>query len=790
MRGLYNLVIKNLKINRKKTITILFTIMIATILITASSLIPLNIYKDYTKRTREESGKYQVLINNLDKENLKNIMADNNITQSGSSTLYGIKGEEKFSMFYYDEKAFELSPFKLLEGNLAKTKGEIILDENYIKANNLTTKLGESIGLKYVDIEGNEKEERFKLVGISSSTSQAKVKGIYYGFISREQLSTINEENLLWTVYLNTAFKTLGDVDIYTAALEETFKIKADDIRLNDLYISSGKVDWNLVLGGAMVILIVMLTTIMIIYSIFHIVINERINEFGKLRVLGATSKNIKIMIFKEGIIISMLGIPLGLFIGWAATNFISRKFLFENMSFDFMSEGVLVLLAGIITLITVLLSLIKPANMAGKISAIEAIKYTEANIKFKRFKSEKEINLFNLTKLNMIRNRKRSYLTIFSIMISFILLSVISTVVESFNMEKAANRYVSGDYVLSASRDFMDYKYDVFDESFINNLKKIGGVKEVNTIGLTLCSFKNEGNLALNDNSEVKTIDSYILGYEKSMIEDLEEGLIEGKINYEGLKKNEIIIFRNNDDKRFNTSIEDKIILQIKDKKGNLKNTELKVQAIIDSEYMESLDIIGVGEIFLTSKELMDKIYEGDSSVKIQINGEGDAIKNFLEEFLKGNNLFMYQSRELTKEELEKDFLGIKIVAYSLTILILVVSILNYINTMEASVIARRKEFATFQAIGITSAGIKKMLNIEGNLYISIGGGIGIILGSALGFVVVKFLENQAIFINYKYPIIIVLVVILFALIVKVLLIRSLQRKISKETIVERLKQ
>ncbi|MGL5767198.1 MAG: ABC transporter permease [Sarcina sp.] len=791
MKSLYKLVFKNLKLNKRKTLIVLFTVILATILITAAGLIPLNIYKDYTAKTMEESGKYQLLINNLEETNLENIAKDGNITESGKSTLYGIKNNEKFSMFYYDEKAFELSPFSLLDGRLAKNEGEIVLDENYLITNNIEPKIDQVINLDYVDVAGNSIKKDFKLVGIASSTAQAKVKGIYYGFVSKKELASLNGENVLWTMYSNTVFTKLQDIEVYTGALEEIFDVNKDDISLNDLYISSGKIDWNLVLSAILVILIIVIATVMVIYNIFNISINERINEFGKLRAMGATKKNIKKMIFREGMIIALIAIPLGILLGWGITSFISYKFLFENISFSLVSELLIVGVAGIISFITILISLIKPANIAGRISPIEAVKYTDTKVICKKRKSERDINIFKLTKLNMLRHKKRSIITIASIMVSFILLVTIATIVESFNMDKAAKKYVSGDFVLTASRYFTEYKYDVFSEDFLKDLEALDDANEVNKIGLAPCSFENSGALSFNDskNLGVQTIDSYILGYENKMLEELKQGLIAGAINVNGLDKNEIIVFRSEGDKRFNTNVGDEVVINVKNSTGEYIEKKFKVQAIVNNEYMEALDIIGLGEVFLSSKKTLDGIYGGDSTVKVQVNGEVQKINGYLDKNIQNNMLFTYQSQEETKEELKQEFLGIKLVAYALTIMILIISILNYMNTMAASVIARRKEFATLQAIGITVKGIKQILKIEGRLYVALGSLVGCGIGSVLGFFIAKILEKQAIFINYKYPFVIVGTVIVLIFLVQILTVKILSKKINKETVIERLK-
>ena len=161
--------------------------------------------------------------------------------------------------------------------------------------------------------------------------------------------------------------------------------------------------------------------------------------------------------------------------------------------------------------------------------------------------------------------------MTIASISIGITLFIVIGTVLNSFNMEKATRQYISGDFELSTVRDTENYKYGSFNESLLNNIKNLNGITEINKVSLVNTSYKNEGNLKITTNDSmlegVEEIPSILFGYDENMINLLQESVIEGSIDVNNLRtKNEIIIFRELNDHRFNTKVNDIIKININD--------------------------------------------------------------------------------------------------------------------------------------------------------------------------------------------------------------------------------
>lgn len=792
---LNNLSKKNLRINKRKTYLSLITITLAALLLTSAGVIPLNIYKDYRYKTQQESGKYQIAINNLSKENADKISSEGLIEESGESCIYGFKQDEKFSLLYYDDFALEMSAFRLLEGKMPIADNEIALDEYYLESHNIKKELNTTIHLEYIDTLGEINKREFKLSGIISTTSQARVKEIYYGFISKTILDSLSEDNINWSVYANTSFNKVDQIENYMNEIRDNYGINNDQCVINDSFINSNKVDFNLIISVLTVILVIIVATFVVIYSIFYVSINEKVSEYGKLRALGVTKRQIKKMIFSEGFYLSIVGIPIGVILGYILSNIISFNFLFKETPYDSKGSLLIIVISIILSLITIAISLIKPAKVAMKISPINAITYNPTLIKEgKSRKSEKNISVRKLTLLNIKRYKKRSMMTIASISISVMLFIVIGTVLNSFNMEKATRQYISGDFELSTVRDTENYKYGSFNESLLNNIKNLNGITEINKVSLVNTSYKNEGNLKITTNDSmlegVEEIPSILFGYDENMINLLQESVIEGSIDVNNLRtKNEIIIFRELNDHRFNTKVNDIIKININDGENEFEES-FKVQAIVDRSDMESVDLISLGEPFLIHNELLNNITNKDCTIKLQIkcNENTDGINKILSQLVNNNSNIKLKSFIETKKELESDFMGFKIVGFSLVIVIAIISLVNYINTILASVISRKREFGILQAIGVSNKQLFSILNFEGWFYLCISTLIAVVIGSTLGYLIVKLIENEAVFVNYKYPIILVAGIILVVVIIQISISKILINGIQKDSLISRI--
>ncbi|MDX5728063.1 FtsX-like permease family protein, partial [Clostridioides difficile] len=146
------------------------------------------------------------------------------------------------------------------------------------------------------------------------------------------------------------------------------------NVAVNENYINALKPDMETIMGGVFVGLVIVLSSILVIYNIFYISIVTKVQEFGKLRAIGATKKQVKNIVFKEGFILAGIAIPIGIILGYVLANIIIKSF----MDIDVKSSRLPVILSVVvISFISVVLSLLKPMKVASKVSIVDAVRYT-----------------------------------------------------------------------------------------------------------------------------------------------------------------------------------------------------------------------------------------------------------------------------------------------------------------------------------------------------------------------------------------------------------------------------
>ena len=184
--------------------------------------------------------------------------------------------------------------------------------------------------------------------------------------------------------------------DSHIIALKN-FGIKKVYTAVNENYINLSKPDPSVITSIVVICLVIILSSILVIYNIFYLSIITKVQEFGKLRAIGTTKKQIKKIILKEGMYLSVIAIPLGLVAGYIISEVIAKYLLLSDVS---VSKWLTALAIGLISIITVYVSLIKPMKVASKVSIVEAVKYNgESTTKKKTRKGYDYINVSRLTK-------------------------------------------------------------------------------------------------------------------------------------------------------------------------------------------------------------------------------------------------------------------------------------------------------------------------------------------------------------------------------------------------------
>ena len=115
---------------------------------------------------------------------------------------------------------------------------------------------------------------------------------------------------------INTdVLKSYGDIGSAAAQICADAGI-GQPLSLNEAFISLSRPSGLLVAAAAAGLAIVIMAGILVIYCIFYISIISSVKEYGQLRTIGMTAKQIKQLVFREGTLLALAALPMGLTAG------------------------------------------------------------------------------------------------------------------------------------------------------------------------------------------------------------------------------------------------------------------------------------------------------------------------------------------------------------------------------------------------------------------------------------------------------------------------------------------
>ncbi|MCI8551317.1 MAG: FtsX-like permease family protein [Lachnospiraceae bacterium] len=458
--------IQHLKQNRKRTIVTILGIMLSVALIMAISAFAESFLDMMRQQEIATDGEWHVNFEDVPKEKISEITQDPEVKKTliskevGAALLEGCENEAKpyLAIRAYSDGAMEEYPLTLMEGRLPQAEGEIVLPKHLETNGGIDWKVGDTITLNpgirmihttegeeeapvyYPYYEGEESlenthEETYTVVGIIARPSfEGYSQGSYTAITWLDVDRLGADETVTVGVQMNTLSNDLfawGDNKASDLALEHYF-----NNGLLSFYMLSGNSQIVTMLNRVkwVMMLIVAAGSVAVIYNSFAISISERSRYLGMLASVGATKKQKRNSVFTEAVILGLIGIPLGLLLGFAGV-FVTTKcikgLVSSTFGFSLGMESVTmrvivswpgILGAVILAAVTIFVSAWIPAKRASKITPVEAIRQNQ-DIKL----STKQVKTLKLTRKlfgfegelalkNLKRNKKRYRATVLSL--------------------------------------------------------------------------------------------------------------------------------------------------------------------------------------------------------------------------------------------------------------------------------------------------------------------------------------------------------------------------------------
>ena len=343
---------------------------------------------------------YHAMFRQVSEENVQKLSSHNDIEKLGRRIDLGegVEDDSTVLLMYMDDTALELNRVELSEGTFPKSGNEIAFPEAMLEEYGLTAGIGDEIALPFQLYEedglGYQKEDTFRICGFLEGENGSEQKS-YPVLVSEEYMEqTIPEESREYRVMFR--LKDVGKNIETTDAIEEEVKgigadfgVQEDNVVINTEYLLANYIDPTALFGIVCIVLVVVMAGVLTIYSIYYVSMVPKIQEYGKLKAMGATKRQIRQIVFREGLLVIAIALPLGLLVGsliaGPVTEWIYRlggniktEYTEENLNticMQLLENGEVQILTWWIYLVTILtvvvtvyLSLVKPRRMAGKI--------------------------------------------------------------------------------------------------------------------------------------------------------------------------------------------------------------------------------------------------------------------------------------------------------------------------------------------------------------------------------------------------------------------------------------
>lgn len=760
---------------------------------------------------------WHALYRNVDESTVMKLAAHHDVKTYGLRSDAGYMNLEDatVSMMYMDRTGMELYKVKLKEGQLPQKENDIVVSKGILEALGQNGKIGDTITVPYQILKDDgldyTKEKDFRICGFLADNESSKEQKQYTSLVSEAFLKAeIPVEQVKYRFLLQVNGQKGNTTADYTETIQNIarqFGISEDDMNINKEYLAANYVDPATIPVIVGIMLIVVLAGIITIYSVYYVSMNQRVREFGKLKAIGATKRQLRQIVLREGMGVALFAIPIGLLIGTVAVKVVLLQFVEHakdsnvliTEAYKVVAKGEvqlyywwIYLLAIAVTLCTVYLSLMKPMRMAAKVSEIEAMRYQGGS---KRQKSSRKgyqfLNIGRLTKRNLAENKKKSTITIVSMAVTGIFVMMVATVLSCANPMESAKSLIVGQYeispiVESGNKEHPEYEWaevqknNPLNEGLKQQIEELDGVERVDVF----TALKVSGGPF-----EEKIGTEFINGVPEEYAEELKKGITEGNVTYEELKSGDKVIL----DRALlhwypDIKVGDKLKLNIHDG-DNTFQKEIEVAAI--GEYGRGLTNYNC---LIMAKEGAEKLTINNSSSYFQVIADKDydeALEASLQAIVDGSGRLQMRTWKNEYDTWENAIRMTRGACYAFIIILAAISIMNLINTMINSVHVRKKELGMMQAIGMSDRQLMKMLQLEGIFYtvgtliISIG------VGSLAGYPLFLYAKRTGMFdiSTYHYPVTAAIIIILTLFVIQMLLAIFIAKSVRKDSLIERIR-
>lgn len=806
MKTISRIAYSNDKRNRTRSILIMMAICLTTMLLVIISTVGNGVIHLQKSQAASSYGSNYGLFIAADGTQLKEVERRAEISDIGIMCTEGIlKGNENGGFVCMDKTARKMLPYnkeyELKEGKYPEKMQEIAAGRAFFRAMGYgDVKIGDTVTLDYrAGMQSEYKPEEFVVSGILYDRDEYTIEASYVVFGSQDFYNErVAEGDRQYNIYFtlsDSANVSMNNVAPVIKEIADSCGIDQKNVIINDLYLQWVlQPSYEMIVVCGTLILGIVLFSVVVIYNIFQVGIAQKVQEYGKIKALGATRKQMKQLIFREGILLAVPSIPLGLLFGFLIAK-VSFNWLVEQG--NLVSSGIknhqvplfsltIMLICIFVSFLTVVLALRKPMKIVSRISPIEATRYLDGSKTQKqgRRKGRKDVTVFSMAMANVTGNPKRTIATILTMGLSCVLFVIISNYVGNIDTEHEARIAINHgqfelqlDYSQNYDEAYPENNLDTIltdnplNDSLIEEIKSIPGVTDVMTreivsVNLNGTRFpaavvskkdfdfmRQDGDIGSMDYDQAVKNGDIFFGWSAWMEQD-------------GYAPGESIAFDFENGSETYT-YQGKIA-------GSFVSADTYL--VIPEGVYRSMNPRGTAYGYLWVDCDKKDVASVEQSLNTLISNTSHIKMDTYHAQLQSAE---YASRMM------------KLGCYLFMAIVGLIGFMNLANTMIINITTKKQEYGVLQAVGMTNKQLNLCLQIQGLIFTVGTICVALAAGLPLGYALFSYAKHNGIFgMNvYHVPLIPILVMILLVGILQIVLSCVLSSNLKKETLVERIR-
>lgn len=558
-------------------------------------------------------------------------------------------------------------------------------------------------------------------------------------------------------------------------------------------------------------LIIIMLVLFLFIYNVIYISMDKDIRQYGLLKILGVQNEKIKKIIYSQILKVCGKGSLVGVFGGSVIVGIVFPQII--NRIYSDVSGGKVRVFYGpflLIICISVWLIVFGTMNLSLKrilqLNPIQTVKYENIEVSFVnekkiyKKKRNKEWNIdpiFRIAWSNIIRSKKKIVLTIVSLVLGCEIALISATVINGTDL---MNKLLENpDFCISITQNaciaMIENSQETAKKVFFDDATIF---QMVDSVGVDMDWVeKIEGFIPIIDKEGGKSL--RILQSQTDpmiIIQKMDEAELKQLVKY--IRKREI-------DADLDTFMENNGVLILH---SNLLSEVSKEEAVDNigktigiydlvpvgtdmSDYIP-VELINCAYLDITDKSFpeLELAWNGENTICMVVSektfnnlesyltkqtfqvsfcveeNRENGTKNIVKQWIKEKNIEFQEKNSIGRLDLlslkcnsenivkaQNYILTTRLIMWTVSILLLFVGIMNYLNIMLTDIITRSREFVIMRNIGLTKKQLRRMLTLEGMFYYSAVVVLLVTVGNAMLYLLCKYIQTKLTYFVFKYP-------------------------------------